>query len=100
MAALAFDAEGWLWFKKRVPHEISSLSVHMRGGEPQLWEIESARSQDVLVTYGTVPQGFFQRVPAKGAPTTLQPGTTYYISARGGGFAARAFELRGKSEKR
>jgi len=91
-----FREEGWLWFKRRVPNEIFELSVHMKGGVPQLWVIESPVLRRVTVTYGSVPAGFVQKIPHTGKPPMLEAGTTYYVSARGGGIGARAFTV-GKS---
>jgi hypothetical protein len=49
-----------------------------------LWRLDVAPTDDAVaspLTYGTVPAGMTQKVPASGAPPTLVSGTTYYLYA-------------------
>ncbi len=87
-----YEKAGTSWWPWSTPRagEMASLRVSGWVDGTALWEIETSKPHPVAVTYGQVPHGFSQTIPATGVAPALQPGGWYGVTVRGRGGAAGA----------
>jgi hypothetical protein len=70
----------------RAPVSVYTVDVYLRGGSPTLWQIQCSKdAAHQTVTYGVVPAGCEQTVPASGAADGLENGREYSLGATGTG---------------
>jgi hypothetical protein len=82
-----FERPVWIWpGHRRRPIRVLRVADWVDG--TALWEIEASRPRTVHVTYGQVPEGFVQTIPAAGIPPVLVGGGWYGVIVRGEGARA------------
>ena len=69
--------------QEKIPARMYRLTVFEPTTKRILWRIETSHVPDMTtsVSYGPVPEGFKQIVPATGSAPTLEPGQRYSVSA-------------------
>ncbi len=73
------------------------LVVKRLGEDSALWSVyaKDTESAAARITYGIVPPGFTQEVPANLPAPKLEKGVTYSVGARAGGWLGQDFTFRG-----